>query len=141
MVLLSVGRDKKSNAEKKGKREMLGLITKKRLIKTLAEELAYLQIRSDWWYYCFADGKNPDYVLDKETGITVQDMASSQLEFVTEVKTIAMRLEILPNVYEEAYKIYDFRNSGKKDFVPDIDLIKKLNKEFCEPLKRRRPFF
>lgn len=26
-------------------------ITKKKLIKKFAEELAYLQIRADWWYY------------------------------------------------------------------------------------------
>lgn len=26
-------------------------ITKKKLIKKLSEELAYLQIRADWWYY------------------------------------------------------------------------------------------
>ena len=48
---------------------------------------------------------------------------------------------ILSQVYEEAYKIYDFRNSGKKDFVPDIELIKKLDREFCEPMKKRRPVF
>ena len=42
-------------------------------------------------------------------------------------------------VNEFAYKIYDFRNSGKKGFVPDVNLIKKLNKEFCEPMKKKRP--
>lgn len=116
-------------------------VTKKKLIKTLAEELAYLQIRADWWYYCFNDGKNPDKVIDNGTEITVRDMSSSELDLVTEVKTIAMRFDILSKVYEEAYKIYDFRNSGKKDFVPDIELIKKLDREFCEPLKKHRPLF
>lgn len=116
-------------------------IRKKRLIKTLAEELAYLQIRADWWYYCFCGGSNPDKVLDKSTGTTVRDMSSSKLDLVTEVRAIAVEFGILPQVYEEAYKIYDFRNSGKKDFVPDIELIKKLNREFCEPRKKRRPVF
>ena len=116
-------------------------VTKKKLIKTLAEELAYLQIRADWWYYCFNDGKNPDKVIDNDTEITVRDMSSSELDLVTEVKTIAMRFDILQKVYEEAYKIYDFRNSGKKDFVPDIKLIKRLDREFCEPLKKHRPVF
>lgn len=111
-------------------------ITKKKLIKTLAEELAYLQIRADWWYYCFSGD-----IVDKESNITKQDMSSSKLDLVAEVKTIAMRFDILPKVYEEAYKIYDFRNSGKKDFVPDIELIKRLDREFCEPLKKRRPVF
>ena len=120
---------------------MIFFTTKKKLIKTLAEELAYLQIRADWWYYCFNDGKNPDKVIDEDAEITVRDMSSNELDLVTEVKTITMRFNILPKVYEEAYKIYDFRNSGKKDFVPDIELIKKLDREFCEPMKKRRPVF
>ena len=111
-------------------------ITKKKLIKALAEEIAYLQIKADWWYYCF-----PRDVVDKESNITKQDMSSSELDLVTEVRAIAMRFDILPQVYEEAYKIYDFRNSGKKDFVPDIELIKRLDREFCEPMKKRRPVF
>ena len=111
-------------------------ITKKKLIKTLAEEIAYLQIRADWWYYCFSND-----MVDKENNITKQDMSSSELDLVTEVRAIAMRFDILPQVYEEAYKIYDFRNSGKKDFVPDIELIKRLDREFCEPMKKYRPVF
>ena len=111
-------------------------ITKKRLIKILAEEIAYLQIRADWWYHCFSND-----MVDKENNITKQDMSSSELDLVTEVRAIAMRFDILPQVYEEAYKIYDFRNSGKKDFVPDIELIKRLDREFCEPMKKCRPVF
>lgn len=109
------------------------------MIKVLAEELAYLQIRADCWYYCFNEGKNPDKVIDKDAEITVRDMSSSELDLVTEVKAIASRFGILNKVYEEAYKIYDFRNSCKKDFVPDIELIKRLDREFCEPMKKRRP--
>ena len=111
-------------------------ITKKRLVKILAEEIAYLQIKADWWYYCFSND-----MVDKENNITKQDMSSSELDLVTEVRAIAMRFDILPQVYEEAYKIYDFRNSGKKDFVPDIELIKRLDREFCEPMKKHRPVF
>ena len=107
-------------------------ITKKKLIKTLAEELAYLQIRADWWYYCYPNEK-------VDENITKQDMSSSELELVIEVRAIAKRLNILPQVYEEAYKIYDFRNSGKKEFKPDLELIKKLDREFCEPMKKHRP--
>lgn len=66
-------------------------------------------------------------------------MASSQLDLVTEVRAIAVRFDILPEVYKEAYKIYDFRNSGEKDFVPDIELIRRLDREFCEPMKKHRP--
>ena len=109
-------------------------ITKKKLIKKLAEELAYLQIRADWWYYCFSGER-----VDKTT--TKQDMSSSMLDLVAEVRAIASEFGILAEVYQEAYKIYDFRNSGKKDFVPNIELIKKLDREFCEPMKKRRPIF
>ena len=109
-------------------------ITKKKLVKTLAEEIAYLQIKADWWYYCF-----PSDVVDKESNITKQDMSSSELELVTEVRAIAIRFDILSQVYEEAYKIYDFRNSGKKDFEPNVELIKQLNRDFCEPMGKKRP--
>lgn len=54
-------------------------------------------------------------------------------------KTIEEKMDIIKTSYEKAYKIYDFRNSGKKGFVPDVNLIKKLNKEFCEPMKKKRP--
>lgn len=116
-------------------------ITTEKLIKTLAEELAYLQISADWWYYCFNDGKNPDKVINEYTGTTARNMSSSKLDSVNEVRVIASELGILSKVYEEAYNIYDFRNSGKKDFVPDIELIKKLNREFCEPMNKRRSLF
>lgn len=107
-------------------------ITKKKLVKKFAEELAYLQIRADWWYYCF-----PHEKVDENT--TKQDMSSNMLEAVTEVRCICHELGILKEVYEEAYKIYDFKNSGKKGFVSDVELIEKLNREFCEPRKKRRP--
>lgn len=103
-------------------------ITKKKLIKKLSEELAYLQIRADWWYYVSSSR-------DK------QEMSSNQLEYVHEIRCIAHELGIVKEVYEEAYKIYDFRNSGKKDFVPDIELIKRLDVEFCEPRRKHRPVF
>lgn len=107
-------------------------ITKKKLIKKFAEELAYLQVRADWWYYCF-----PSEKVDED--ITKQDMSSKELDAVTELRCICNDLGILKEVYDEAYKIYDFKNSGKKDYVPDVELIKQLNKDFCEPRKKRRP--
>lgn len=103
-------------------------ITKKKLIKKFAEELAYLQIRADWWYYV-------SQVKEEEK----QNMSSMELDAVTELRCICHDLGIIKEVYDEAYKIYDFRNSGKKDFIPNVELIKKLNVEFCEPRKKRRP--
>ena len=111
-------------------------ITKKKLIKSMAEELAYLQINADWWYYCFSS----DIVHDSDgIVITKQDMSSKSMDDVTELRCICHKLGILSEVYQEAYKIYDFRNSGMKDFVPDKELIEKLQKEFCEPIKKKRP--
>ena len=70
-------------------------ITKKKLIKKLAEELAYLQIRADWWYYCF-----PDEKVDED--ITKQDMSSKELDAVTEVRCMCNDFGILREVYDEA---------------------------------------
>lgn len=103
-------------------------ITKKKLVKKMAEELAYLQIRADWWYYA-----------SRMNEAERQNMSSMMLEKVTELRCICHELGILEEVYKEAYKIYDFRNSGKKDFVPDVAYIETMNKEFCEPRKKRRP--
>lgn len=102
------------------------IITKKKLVRKLAEELAYLQIRADWWYY----------VSNYEDKL---NMSSMMFEAVTELRCICKELGLLKEVYEEAYEIYDFRNSGKKDFTPNIELIIQLNKEFCEPRKKQRP--
>lgn len=102
-------------------------ITRKKLIRKLAGELAYLQIRADWWYYVSS-------AKDKER----QNMSSCMLDDVTELRCICHELGILKEVYVEAYKIYDFRNSGKKTFVPNLELIKKLDVEFCEPRKKKR---
>lgn len=108
-------------------------ITKKRIIKTMAEELAYLQIRADWWYYCFPDGK----ILGD---MTKQDASSRELDSVGELREICRQLGILKEVYDEAYKIYDFKDSGSDDFEPNVDLIDKLNEEFCKPRKKKRIF-
>lgn len=103
-------------------------IIKKRLIKKFAEELAYLQIRADWWYYVASGNKEEN-----------QKMSNMELEGVTELRCICHDLGILKEVYDEAYKIYDFRNSGKKNHIADIELIKQLDREFCEPRKKNRP--
>lgn len=100
------------------------LTRRKTIIKELSTELAYLQIRADYWYYI---NKN-------------QEMSSSILEYVTELKEIANRFGVLKSVYDSAYQIYNFRNGGKKEYNPDIELLKKLDKEFCEPRKRTRVF-
>lgn len=104
------------------------LITRKKMIEIFAEELAYLQIRADWWYY-----------VSKLKHEERQEMASKMLDDAIELRYICNEFGIVKEVYAEAYKIYDFRNSGRHNFVPDIELIKKLNREFCIPRKKKRP--
>ena len=102
-------------------------ITKKKLIKELAEEMAYLKIRADYWYY-----------VSELSEVTRRKMSSNEIEEYDEVRRICHKLGILRETYNEALKIYDFRESGSKDYKPNIELIKKLNKEFCEPYKKKR---
>ena len=66
-------------------------------------------------------------------------MSNMQLEGVTELRCICNDLGILKEVYDAAYKIYVFRNSGKKSFVANVELIKQLDRDFCEPRKKKRP--
>ena len=65
-------------------------------------------------------------------------MSSNEIEEYDEVRRICYKLGILRKTYNEALKIYDFRESGSKDYKPNIELIKKLDKEFCEPYKKKR---
>ena len=71
---------------------------------------------------------------DKEEN---QNMSNSQLECVTELRCICNDLCILNKVYDEAYKIYNFRNSEKKNHVADVELIKRLDRDFCEPRRKK----
>lgn len=84
------------------------LVTRRRMIKEFAKQIANLQKRADKYFY-----------VDKN-----QDMSSYMLDRVIPIKHMCEDLHIVSQVYKEAYKIYDFRNSGKKDFVPNLELLK-----------------
>ena len=102
------------------------MITKRKLIKILSRELAYHQIMADCWFYLHKDN----------------NMSSNHLNDVTELKNVISLLGLpVDKVYEEAKKIYDFTNSGKKDFVPDLDNLRRLRKEFCEKIQKDRFIF
>jgi len=77
------------------------IILRKTIIKYFAEELANLQKSADTWYYIKHDQNQSSYVLDVATGII----------------RLARKMGILNEIYEEAYKIYDFRNSGKTGYT------------------------
>lgn len=60
-------------------------------------------------------------------------------------KTIEEKMDIIKTSYEKQQEsMVESKSPGKKyiwveGFVPDVNLIKKLNKEFCEPMKKKRP--
>lgn len=89
---------------------MFGLISKKKVIKAMAETLAHTQVNADYWYYINKDQKMSSFCLDESQALI----------------ELLRKLHISRSVYDEAYKIYDFKNSGKKDFVPDLDNIKRV---------------
>jgi len=99
------------------------MITTEKLIKILSQELAYHQIMADCWFYLSKDS----------------NMSSKHLDDVTELKNVISLLDLpIDKVYEEAKKIYDFTDSGKKDFVPDLDNLRRLRTEFCEKFQKER---
>lgn len=55
-------------------------------------------------------------------------MADFVLNYAIEIKDFASKLGICDEMYQEAYKIYDFRNSGKKDYKPSKETLEMLKK-------------
>lgn len=78
--------------------KILEFIDKKELIGEFAKEMARLQKEADKYYYIDND----------------KEMADFCLIYASELKKISSKLGICEEMYEEAYKIYDFRNSGRK---------------------------
>ena len=97
------------------------VISRKSIIKKLAYEIAYLQVGADYWHYIV---KN-------------QDIVDNYMERIFEIKDLAYMLGILDEVYEEGYKIYNFKNSGKKDFVPNEYYIRTMYTKIAEPRKKK----
>ena len=87
-------------------------ITRKRLIKEFAKEMAYLQMRADKYYYIHKD----------------QNMSDFMLNYASELKDFSKKLGICNDMYQEAYKLYDFRKSGKKDYIPSKEVLERLKK-------------
>lgn len=95
-------------------------IDKKELVSKLAKEMARLQKKADRYYYIDNNKEMADYVL----------INASYL------KELAIKLGICKEMYEKAYLIYDFRNSGKKDYKPTEEQLEELRKWYdvpCEP--------
>lgn len=92
-------------------------IEKKELIEKFAKEMARLQKKADQYYYIDNNKEMADYVLI----------------YSTELKEFASKLGICEEMYQEAYKIYDFRNSGKQEFTPSQEQLKELKNWYDTP--------
>lgn len=55
-----------------------------------------------------------------------KDMSSYCEDHALVIKNLAIKLGICEEVYQEAYKIYDFRNSGKKGYTLKNGKIVKI---------------
>lgn len=75
------------------------------IIHEFAKQIAHQQKRADYWFYVQGDPEMSSYMLDG----------------VHPLVHMCNRLGITDKVYEEAYKIYDFRDSGKDDYVPNLE--------------------
>lgn len=88
-------------------------IKKGELIDIFANEMATLQKKADIYYYIDNNRDMSDYILIKASYL----------------KDLISKLGICNEVYNKAYDIYDFRNSGKNDYQPSEEQLEKLKKE------------
>lgn len=94
-------------------------IEKKELIQKFAKEMARLQKKADKYYYIDNNKNMADYVLI----------------YATELKGFASKLGICEEMYQEAYKIYDFRNSGKKEYKLSQEQLEELKEWYDVPVE------
>jgi hypothetical protein len=76
-------------------------MNRQKVISIFAQELAKTQKNADKFYY---EHNN-------------KDMSSYCADHASVIKNLAIKLGICEEVYQEAYKIYDFRNSGKEGYT------------------------
>ena len=92
-------------------------IDRKELIGKFAKEMARLQKKADKYYY-----------INKDIG-----MADFVLNYATKVKELASKLGICDEMYQEAYKIYDFRHSGSRDHILSTEEVEELKNWYDTP--------
>jgi hypothetical protein len=94
------------------------LVRRKTIIKEFAKQIADIQKKADMEYY------KPHLKNYKPTA-NENDHADWILNQIHPLKKMCQYLGIIKEVYEEAYKIYDFRNSGKRGYtLKDNKIIK-----------------
>ena len=89
--------------------------TRKKIIHELAAAIAELQQSADKEYY-----------KDNPPKVSNNDHAAWLLDQTLPLRDLSKKLNIGKEVYEEAYKIYDFHNSGKKGYTLQDGKIVKM---------------
>lgn len=91
---------------------VLKFVERDEIVRRFAEEMARLQAKCDKYYYIDKDMELCNYI-------------QAKIDFL---KDFSIKLEICAEMYEKAYQIYDFRNSGKSDYVPSEEQLEKMRK-------------
>lgn len=86
------------------------ITTRKRIIREIAENIADIQRRADVEYY-------KPHLKNYKPEANENDHASWLLDKVFPLRDLAEKLGIRKEVYEEAYKIYDFHDSGRAGYT------------------------
>lgn len=97
--------------------KVLEFIEKEELISKFGKEMARLQKKADKYYYIENDKNMADYVLI----------------YATELKGFASKLGICEEMYHEAYKIYNFKNSRKTGYRPTAEELEELRNWYDVP--------
>ena len=97
--------------------KVLELIEKKELINKFAKEMARLQKKADRYYYVENNKEMSDYMLI----------------YASELRDFASKLGIKQEMYQEAYKIYNFKNSGKTGYKPTTEELEELKNWYDIP--------
>lgn len=97
--------------------KVYNFIEREELINKFAKEMARLQKKADKYFYIDNNSEMSDYVLI----------------YATELKEFASKLGVCEEMYTEAYKIYDFRKSGSKEYRPTEQQLEELRNWYDVP--------
>lgn len=105
------------NKERIENMKVLEFIEKKELINKFAKEMARLQKKADRYFYVENNKEMSDYMLI----------------YASELRDFASKLGIKQEMYQEAYKIYNFKNSGKTGYKPTMEELEELKNWYDIP--------
>lgn len=85
-------------------------VLRKTIINEFAKEIAHIHQRADREYY-------KPHLNNYEPVPHENEFASWILDDINALNKMCRKLNIIQKVYDKAYKIYDFRNSGKPGYT------------------------